>query len=173
MALAAQKYFLSGSARTALLASKVLPVEIFDIERQFLPPVDVERRWKSKKRGMLPRSDGEQVENATSIGYGWLLGEFTWDCYGYSGAPLTNWLTVLLNSSPESPTLSRQIPYHAWLFAPNRGGLARVRPYSRGYEYVATWRDQFGGRYEHSEGKVPDAWIAAAEAVKHLIEVSN
>lgn len=61
---AAVEYFRSGAAHTALLASGVQPVEIFQIEHKF-------------QKGFLGLG-GRYIDEVSSFGRGWLVGESQW-----------------------------------------------------------------------------------------------
>lgn len=150
---AAQEYFMSGSARAALLTSGVQPVEIYSVER----------RWESKRRGILRRYSNEEVEDATpfihqyggtrtEVQHAWIFGEFIWQYYiGYQPdarkTVTEQCLTALLDLSPAFPG--------GHVYNP----LIRVRPWSRGYECL--YSTMFFG------------WIEAAQAVKRLTGESS
>ncbi len=120
---AAEEYFISGTARNALLANGVQPAEIYQVTR----------RWETKRKGVLRRCENEQVEDVIPGGRGWILGMFKWE---YRDPPqgknssgdqvYATCMTALLDASHTSPP--RFLSFDSWSF------LARVSPYSRGYE---------------------------------------
>jgi len=151
---APREYFRSGAARTALLASRVQPAKIYEIRRE----------WKTGIFGL----GGRDVDVATPVGHGWILGEFKWE---YSvrvpvagpteyNKVVENWLTALLNED--------QI-YH--LSGLNHG-LVRVKPCSGGYGALGSGRDTFVGDEAWARHR-GEAWREVAQAVKRLIGESS
>lgn len=165
---AAEQYFRSGSARTALLNSGVPPVEIYQVRRD----------WELKRKGILLREVREQVVKvATPIGHGWILGTFKWEYHVSGPGPRAEMktvtedcLTALLEVSKDCPAhLVPRFSYHM----PDRAGLARVQPYSGGYEYLGDQGDRFEGGYNYLGVWSEGGWIAAAKTVKRLIGASS
>ena len=148
---AAEQYFRSKAARAALLSSGLPPVEIYQVKRH----------WEWKRKGILLREVREQVEVATPIGRGWILGTFKWayrdtpqrkDLYGVQvyDAPC---LTALLDAYRDA-SLKSSLSFDSWSL------LGRVSPYSRGYEALGA-------------GDLQNDWIAAMQAVKRLAGASS
>lgn len=135
----AEEYFRSGTARTALLTSRVPSVDIYWIK----PP------WETKQ-GLFGRRSNEKV----LIGRGWILGEFRWEydlrMDGDSDRVTEDCLTALRDISLDE--LDRHERYYS-------RGFTRVRPCSGGYERLKTRHESFG-MYN---------WIEAAQAVRRLV----
>jgi hypothetical protein len=138
-------YFESGTARTALLASGVSPVDIYRIRRE----------WKTGLFGL----GGRDVDVATPVGYGWILGTFKWASrwrfYENSnrGVIGEDCLTALLDLSHDDPRYSE---YRSTC------GLVPVRPYSRGYEAL---NGVFKGNQQAED---LDGWREIAQAIRRL-----
>ena len=176
---AAEQYFKSGSARTALLNSGVPPVVIYWVRRE----------WEWKRKGILLREVREQVVKvATPIGRGWILGMFKWQYpvvtrvagsgYGGDTKQVTgDCQTALIDVSEDY--LAHPVPgfSDSKLYMSDRAGLARVQPYSGGYEYIGDQSDRFEGGYDYivvwSDDRFEGGWIAAAKTVKRLIGASS
>ncbi len=146
-------YFESGAARTALLASHVPPVDIYNIRR----------KWKTGLFG------DREVVVATPVGHGWILGTFKW---ASPGVPDGYWtdvvisedhLTALLDLSVDDPRYS-EYSYSAHM---RTCGLVPVRPYSRGYE---AWKGVFKGNLTTED---LDGWREVMQAVKRLTGESS
>lgn len=144
---AAQEYFMSGAARTALLTAGMPPVKIYSVERRSKPSFfgykEVEDATPFIHEYGGTRTEVQQI---------WILGEFTWQ-YGILKYPPDSYeivtgkcLTALLDLSPAFPVPDT---------------LVRVRSWSRGYEYLKSSTSHFFG------------WIEASQAVKRLTGESS
>jgi hypothetical protein len=146
------EYFRSGAARTALLTSGMQPVKIYIITK----------RWKDSFFGR--KGGGKEVEDATLIGNGWILGEIKWESEHSTsdGRPhvtrqeFMNYLTALLVVSPDKE----------WNYGYNRI-LTCVKTYLDGYE-VAISGSNILEIPKHYKG-----WREAMQAVKRLAGVSS
>ncbi len=145
------EYFMSGAARTDLLARGVPSVEIYHIGK----------KW-NKKWGLLGRRY-EEVDVVFPFARGWILGEFMWNYYkktpGISEADKVNekWLTALLDLSSDDPQFVNS-------YSGTKSTLGRVRPYSGGYELLGV-----GDQGSQHTGW----WIQAMMAVRQLARLST
>ncbi len=148
-------YFMSGAARTDLLTTGVPTIEIYQIGK----------KWKTKW-GLLGRRY-EQVDIVVPFGRGWILGEFEWHYDrntsggGESDYVDENWLTALLDLPSDDPRLPNSY------FSTN-STLARVRPYSGGYENLLRQHNRFRGDWQTGLG-----WREAMLAVRQLAGIST
>ena len=149
---AAIRYFESGSARAALLASTVQPVNI-----SWVADMRLEKNLSYRVGRALDfiglNSDaiglGGRYVDVLASGRGWILGEFSW-----GQRVKENWLTALMD-------LSRQeLEYRYW------AGLARVRQIPEGYEAV-DFRNRSMQIADYEELK------RVAETVRHLAATSS
>jgi hypothetical protein len=117
----AEQYFISGAARTALLASGLPPVEIYQVTRF----------WETKRRGVLRRYDSEQVDYATPVGRGWILGTFKWG-YRDKNSPSTEIYTPSLTALLDAESASLSFLHSSSLSFDSWSLLVPVSPYSPG-----------------------------------------
>jgi tRNA A-37 threonylcarbamoyl transferase component Bud32 len=147
------KYFMSGEARTALLAAGVQPIEIYRFQVQ-----------ETRKQGLSGQYHSDQHGAETPIARAWILGEFPWryDSHsaisGESNVMTEKCLTALLDVAPDDPLL------HRFHFSYN-GTLARVYAHPSSKEYHAFLSE---GNYFNDL-----FWPEAMQAVKRLIEESS
>jgi hypothetical protein len=148
----AKKYFQSGDARTALLASGVKPVDLYWI-------------YQEHKFGLFGLRD-HFVDVTTPLGRGWILGTFRWEyevpVREFHQQIRENWLTALLEDpEPHDPMIAQAL---SGRFGENNG-LIPVESCSGGYKFVKAasfTMHSIGGREESQ-------WKTAEQAVKRLI----
>lgn len=158
---AIKKYFQSGGARTALLASGVKPVDLYWI-------------YQEHKFGLFGLRD-HFVDVITPLGRGWILGTFQWEytvrVRDFSKTVRENWLTALLEDpEPHDPMIQRRAfqPMIAQALSGRFGennGLIPVESCSGGYKFV-----EAASFTMHSiSGGDESQWKTAEQAVKRLI----
>lgn len=151
----AKKYFQSGDARAALLASGVKPVDLYWI-------------YQKHKFGLFGLRD-HFVDVITPLGRGWILGTFQWEydvpVREFSHTVRENWLTALLEDSHQhDPIITEAV---SGRFGENNG-LIPVESCSGGYKFIKTIKAASFTMHSISGGD-ESQWKTAEQAVKRLI----